>query len=118
MTTYHKFDEAAIEATNKLAEQHHEMHSAALAGGSQLALTGGHLSLRAQCISVVSDGNQICLDLPIVGKHCLPLPVHLPKGTALQACLDLCYTWRIPTGVKVTVSAGGHVILTKTFGKC
>jgi hypothetical protein len=118
MPNYHEFDKTAIEEAHALARQHEEMHAQALAGGEMGLSDSGALSLRAQCISVTSDGHQICLNLPIVGKKCLPLPVKIPSGTALQVCLDICYTWKIPTGVKVTVSAGGHVILTKTFGKC
>ena len=37
---------------------------------------------------------------------------------AAQACLDICTTWKIPTGVKITISIAGHVVLTKVIGKC
>jgi hypothetical protein len=42
----------------------------------------------------------------------------VPNGKVVEVCLGICTTWKIPTGVKVTVSFGGKVILTKSFGRC
>lgn len=68
---------------------------------------------------MVVDGGKICLELPLgLGRFCFPIPPVFPNGTAAQACLSICTTWGIPTGVRVTVSIAGNVILEKTFGKC
>src|SRR5690349_15734982 len=57
-----------------------------------------NLRVHAACISVVSQGNEVCLDLPLgLGQVCLP--INLPDGEVAQACLDICTTFGIPTGV-------------------
>ncbi len=121
MTTYHEFDEVkvrealdAIKANGDLAEATYARDLAE--GGAHFAEE--EYSVLAQCISVTIENHKICLNLPVVGKKCITIPINLPNGTAAQACLSICTHWRIPTGVKVTVSVAGHVVVTKTFGKC
>lgn len=121
MTMYHEFNHeevnAALDAIKAHGAMAHEV-STSMAPAQAAQFAGGEFSVSGGCISVTVGNHQICLNLPIVGKHCIPVPVNLPNGTAAQACLSICTTWGIPTGVKVTISVAGHVIVTKSFGKC
>jgi hypothetical protein len=75
-------------------------------------------SVLAQCVTAKIENGKVCINLPLhLGHKCLPVPKWVPAGEA-QVCLSICYRLRIPTGVKVTVSVGGHVIITKVFGRC
>ena len=88
------------------------------ASAGEITHDDGHLSLRAQCITVTIGNGQACLNLPLgIGQVCLPVPISY-NGQVASACLDICTTWGIPTGVKVTVSVAGIQIVQKTFGKC
>ena len=78
----------------------------------------GHISTRAACISVTISNGQACLNLPLgIGSVCLPVPISY-DGQVASACIDICTTFGIPTGVEVTVSIAGVQIVRKTFGKC
>lgn len=79
----------------------------------------GEMEIAAQCISVTVQNRKVCINLPLgIGRVCLPVPGFIPNGQAAQACLSICTTFGIPTGVKVTVSVAGQVIVRKSFGKC
>jgi hypothetical protein len=44
---------------------------------------------------------QTCLNLPLgIGKVCLPVPSSVPNGTAAEACIGICTTWKIPTCIR------------------
>lgn len=119
MTTYHEFSMDAVNHALEAAQRHNDLLGFKGVNANMSIYGGGELSLKAQCISVTVENGQVCLSLPLgIGKVCIPIPLPIPSGTAAEACLDICTTWGIPTGVKVTVSALGHVIVTKTFGKC
>ena len=120
MTTYHEFNKDQIDASLKKMSQHHDHNKLLNSGiGGNLA-DNGHISFAAaECISVTVENGKVCINLPLgIGKVCLPIPSIIPNGTAAKACLDICTTFGIPTGVKVTISALGRVIVTKSFGKC
>ncbi len=69
------------------------------------------------CVELRSGESEVCLDLPLgLGDACIPLPFDLPDGQAAQACLYLCTTWGIPTGVTVRVTVGGFTIVEQSFG--
>jgi len=119
MTTYHEFDEEAIEAVLEAARAHHDAAGLAKMTAGSPAATDGHISFGATCISVTVEDGKICLNLPLgIGKVCLPIPAIFPNGTAAEACLHICTTFGIPTGVRVTVSIAGKVIVQQSFGKC
>lgn len=127
MATYHEFSTEAFDNALEAAKRHNEqmsMDAKSLTADSVGGATGGAFAaggeflVRSECISVTVDNGQVCLNLPIVGSVCLPIPLPVPSGTAAQACLDVCTTWGIPTGVKVTISVLGQVVVQKTFGKC
>lgn len=87
--------------------------AAALLGAS------GALEVQAQaCISVTIQNGQACLNIPVYGNVCVPVPYFVPNGTAAQACIDTCSKFGIPCGVKVTVSALGQTVASKSFGCC
>ncbi len=69
----------------------------------------------AECVSVVVQNGQICLDLPVVGNECISVPIP-GSGTLAQACIDLCTTLGFPTGVCVSVSVGGIQVTKECFG--
>ena len=118
MATYHEFDEKAIAAALEAARGAHDRNKLA-ASNTVNAFDDGHLRLSASCISVTVENGSVCLNLPLgIGNICVPIPSIFPNGTAAQACLDICTTWGIPTGVRVTVSIAGQVIVDKSFGKC
>ena len=115
--THHTFDNAAIDQALEAAQRTGTLKAAPDAGAD--ISQGRHLKLRAQCISVTVENDQVCLNLPLgFGSVCLPIPLSIPSGTAAQACLDICTTLGIPTGITVTVSALGHVVVQETFGYC
>jgi hypothetical protein len=59
---------------------------------------------------------KVCLSLPLgLGSICLPIPLHIPDGTAASACLSIRTVWGFPTGVCVSVSALGNEIVRKCF---
>lgn len=119
--TVHSFDEEAINAALEAASGHFDAQLSAgtVDTGTLSAFDDGHLALAAGCISVTVENGKICLNLPLgIGKYCLPIPSVIPDGTAAEACLRICTTWKIPTGVGVTISVAGKVIVSKTFGKC
>ncbi len=78
---------------------------------------GGVTPSLKECLTVTVQNGQVCLDIPVVGKHCISLPVPLPEGTSAQACIETCGSF-IPTGACVTVSALGHQIVKECFGLC
>lgn len=119
MPTYHEFDSEAINHALAAAQAHNETFGLAAVDDKMSLHAGGEFAISAQCISVKVENHKICLSLPLgIGKVCLPLPISVPNGTAAQACLTICTTWGFPTGVKVTVSVLGHVIVSKSFGNC
>ncbi len=114
--TVHNFDDKSIEAALEAARGHYKgnIDASAVSPGED-----GHLALAAGCISVTVENGKVCLNLPLgFGKYCFPIPKIIPDGTAAEACLHICTTWGIPTGVRVTISVAGKVIVSKSFGKC
>lgn len=81
-----------------------------------MALRAGPANFSAGCIGLVSKGNQVCLELPIVGNLCVP--IDLPDGTAAEACVDVCTHFGFPTGFCVKVRALGNDIFSQCFGWC
>ena len=120
MATYHKFDPKAVDRAIASAKAHREKTAPTTVSSQQnFAATPGHLMLTAECISVTVQGGQVCLSLPLgLGNVCLPIPIPLPDGTGAQACLSICTPYWVPTGVKVTVSVNGNVVVQQTFGAC
>ncbi|MBP93033.1 MAG: hypothetical protein CMC55_02815 [Flavobacteriaceae bacterium] len=119
MKNYYSFDEQAIShALNSAKQTHAGLDLTNLKSDSDLS-RGGDLQVQAQCISVKVEDNKICLNLPFgFGKHCLHIPISIPNGTAANACLSICTTWGIPTGIKVAVTVAGVTVISQTFGKC
>ena len=118
-TTYHEFDSKAIEGALAAVRAHNDTEGMVASGGKLSALAGGEFMVSGGCISVTVGNHKICLNLPLkIGKICIPIPLSVPNGTAAQACLHICTFFGIPTGVRVTISALGHVIVRKTFGRC
>ncbi len=72
----------------------------------------------SECVSVSVRDGKVCLDLPVVGSICLPIPIPVPSGTAAQACIDVCTHMGIPTGACVNVSVLGQKVAQQCFGWC
>jgi hypothetical protein len=69
------------------------------------------------CVDLRSGESEVCLDLPLgLGSVCIPLPFDLPDGKAAQACLYICTTLGLPTGVSVRVTVGGFTVVDQSFG--
>ena len=76
-----------------------------------------YLRTIGDCVDLRSGASEVCLDLPLgLGDVCIPLPFDLPDGVAAQACLYICTTWGIPTGVTVRVTVGGFSVVDQSFG--
>ena len=120
MPTYHEFDKAEIDASLKAAASHYDHNSLQAAGADGSVADNGHIVMAAAaCLSVTVEDRKVCLSLPLnIGKVCLPIPLWIPNGTAAQACIDICTTFGIPTGVEVSVSALGRVIVRQSWGAC
>ncbi|MCE7993450.1 MAG: hypothetical protein HEP71_15795 [Roseivirga sp.] len=119
MSKYYSFDEKAISDALEAAERNRQRTSA-IAKSTEFDLThGGEISLFAQCVSVTVENNHVCVNLPLgLGSKCISIPLSIPNGTAGKACLNICTTWGIPTGVRVSVEIGGVTVVNQTFGKC
>ena len=111
------FSNEAIQAAVDSAKAYYDKRL--LQGGrQQLDLDDGHMSTLAECVTLTVSNGEACLNLPLgIGKVCLPIPISY-NGKVASACLSICTTWGIPTGVRVTVSVAGVIIIEKTFGKC
>lgn len=116
MTDYASFDENVVNAALANAQNHfNRLDTTAFVASPANA----SLSLSGGCISVTTQNNSVCVNLPLgLGSHCIPLPINVKDGTAAQACLSLCTTWGIPHGVKVTVSVAGQTVVSQSFGSC
>jgi hypothetical protein len=82
----------------------------------QMALRAGPADFNAGCIGVISQDNQVCLQLPVVGNLCVP--VDLPDGSVAEACVVVCTHWGIPTGICLTIRALGNNIFRQCYGWC
>ena len=119
MPKYYSFsDESVQHAVNSARDTHSGGNLEATSAGFDVT-RGGEYSALAECISVTVENHAICVNLPLgMGKHCISIPISVPDGTAAQACLTICTTWGIPTGVKVSVIVAGVTVVSQTFGKC
>lgn len=119
MKTYYSFDDEAIQNALDAAKRNHEELLTSTDGAPFDPKSGGHLFVSAQCVSVTVEDHKICIKLPLgLGKHCIGIPVNIPNGTAGKACLGICTTFGIPTGVKVSVVIAGVTVVSQSFGKC
>lgn len=118
MATYSFSEEAiqhAIDAANKT---HEDTRLKAMSPNIDTSKANCML-VAAECVSVTVENHSICINLPLgFGKHCFSIPLNIPNGTAGQACLHICTTFGIPTGIKVTVSLAGITVVSQSFGKC
>lgn len=118
-TAENTFDPQKVQQAIELAQTHSKAAGLTAATDHLNAVASGELSVMAECINITVQDGQVCVNLPLgIGHVCLPVPSVIPSGTAAEACLSICTTLGFPTGVKVTVSALGHVVITKSFGKC
>lgn len=113
------FSESSVADAIETAKTYYHGDQLAARAEKGILADDGHLSIAAQCISVTVNDGKICLKLPLkIGNVCLPIPKSIPNGTVAEACLHICTTWGFPTGVKVTISVAGKIVLSKSFGKC
>lgn len=119
MAKYHEFSEDRVAAAIEAARSYYEEVGTYREGGRIDPTDDGHMNIAAECIQVTVENGKVCLKLPVLGNTvCLPIPSFIPNGTAAEACLSICFTGPFPTGVTVTISVLGKVIITKSFGKC
>lgn len=112
---HYSFSEEAISGALETARQAHE--GTDLRAITEISTSHSPITLLAECINVTTRNHQVCLDLPLgLGSACLPIPFNIPDGTIAQACLDICTTLGIPTGVCVRVVVGGVTVVRQCFG--
>ncbi|AVS70455.1 hypothetical protein C8247_08460 [Paracidovorax avenae] len=76
-------------------------------------------ALRIQvCVNASYDPatHQVCVQIPILGRKCFTLPIPVPIGAQLKACVDTCGI--IPCGAKITIYLNNTAIYTYKFGCC
>lgn len=118
MSNYSFSEEAVNNAIDAAREAHADHELNASRAGFDIT-HGGCLLVAAECIKITTEGNKVCINLPLgFGKHCFTLPVSIPSGTVGKACLSICTTWGIPTGIKVSIIIAGITVLSQSFGKC
>jgi hypothetical protein len=115
MPAYNSFDDEAISRVLEVAKRPHQETD--LRAITEISPAVRPLSLNAACISIVTSNNQVCLNLPLgLGSVCIPIPFNIPDGTVVQACLDICTFWGIPTGACLRISFEGQQIVSQCFG--
>jgi len=121
MPEYTQFPRENIDSALTLAQRYRggvggvDLQSADMLA-PETAMRAGPANFSAGCIGVVSQGNQVCLRLPIVGDLCVP--IDLPDGTAAEACVDICTHFGVPTGVCVKIRVLGNEVFSQCFGFC
>ncbi|MEM6484027.1 MAG: hypothetical protein AAF662_03440 [Pseudomonadota bacterium] len=120
MTQYAEFDSTQVSSTIAALSQQQAVSAASMEGPQAVLSDDGHVRMAlAACISVTVSEGKICLNLPFdIGDICLPIPPWVPEGTAAKACIDVCSTFGVPTGIEVTVSALDTVLLRRSWGRC
>jgi hypothetical protein len=118
MATY-SFSEEAISNAIDAAKKTYEGSVLDAKNSGFEASRGGCMLVSAECIKVTTEGHSVCINLRLgFGKHCFSLPVSIPSGSVGQACISICTTWGIPTGVKISVVIAGITVVSQSFGKC
>lgn len=119
MAELYKFSDEAVNGAISTVRNHYADADLMSLRAVDSLPDAGELSILAECITVKVEDNKVCIDLPLgLGKECLPIPISIPNGEVGKACLSICTTWGIPTGVKVIVKIGGVEVVSKKFGKC
>lgn len=119
MATYYSFSEEAISNAIEAAKNTHKETQLNATKSDFNVHRGGCMLVAAECVKVTTEGHSVCVELPLgFGKHCFNLPVSIPSGSVGQACLSICTTWGVPTGVKVSVVIAGITVVSQSFGKC
>jgi hypothetical protein len=77
-----------------------------------------HSGASGACVTVTVNNGKVCLNVPVVGSVCIPVPSFIPSGTAVSACIDVCTKWYVPTGACVSVTAFGQQVARECFGAC
>jgi hypothetical protein len=118
MTEYHSFPEEGVQEALSAAAQYKETYQSFSGTVNTIPQEDGEMSLLAGCITLTIGNGKVCLNLPLgLGKVCIPVPISY-NGKVASACLKICTKWGIPTGVKITISVGGVIIVSKKIGKC
>lgn len=116
MSEYPSFSEEAVQSAISSARDHYADRG--VMATQSVQADDGHLSILADCIEVEVKDGKVCIKLPLgLGKICIPIPIKFSAKLA-KACVSICSIWGIPTGVKVTISIGGIVVATQSFGRC
>lgn len=119
MADYHSFNEEKVNSAISAARRRFEAKELSSFSATSEISASVTASFLAECISVSVKNNEICLNLPLgIGSVCIPVPDWVPEGEAAQACLRICTTWGIPTGVRVSVIIAGITVVDQTFGRC
>jgi hypothetical protein len=115
MSEFYSFSDAAVNAALESAKLNYIRTDALVTSPAASEL----LSVGAGCISVTTQGNQVCINLPLgFGQHCFSLPITVPSGSVGQACLSICTKFGLPTGVRITITFAGVSVINQSFGIC
>ncbi|NDW03516.1 hypothetical protein [Jiella pacifica] len=115
----YQFDQGAVQAALDAAKQDFAEGDVQTLVQRGMTTRSTERSLLAECVAITVQDNKVCVELPLgLGTHCIPIPLTIPNGEAGSACLTICTTWGLPTGVKVSVIIAGITVVSETFGKC
>ena len=64
-----------------------------------------------QCVSAEVNGNEICLEIPFVPDLCIELPIPVPDGEVVEACVEL----KLPSCLRVTVTVLGNPVVDEDY---
>jgi hypothetical protein len=68
------------------------------------------------CVGGSANGNQICVNVPVLGRKCITSPIRLPVGASVRGCT--CSFLGVPCGVKITATVAGRTLFSKGIGCC
>ncbi len=117
MATY-SFNEKAIASAVEAAQRSHQESQENSVANLQVN-HGNCMLVGAECIDVTVENHKVCVNLPLgFGKHCFSIPTSIADGASGKACISLCTTWGVPTGVRITITILGVTVISQSFGKC
>lgn len=78
--------------------------------GRKLTNIGSFSSLK-QCLSVEVQSNEVCLKIPFIPDLCVELPISVPDGELVEACVEL----QLPNCIRITVEVFDEIVVDETF---
>lgn len=86
---------------------------------NQLSSTNVQALSLSACVGASYRNGDVCFDFPVFGNVCVNVPIGIPANANLRVCGDVCTTWGIPTGLKITLYVNDQALWSGTVvGSC